>query len=515
MSRVASKFRCPMCSALVKADSNQCPICLTSFKDAPKKKKRKDVGLCSHCGAFLLGDKTKCPVCSQVQERDEDEPSPFAVSASHVHGKRVVPEEDEIPSIHLCPSCRALIKMGVQQCPICNADLSRDTVISIGSTSLDDEIAPARTRVSPSDRGRDEYFRTKAEVTKAFDPDKVVDIKDVEELRFEEEGIAITDDVAFMDRILLFTGGILGITLLFMTISFAFPQIQGARAGGYLMLTAVPIILFVTLLAFIQLSATLKSKVLILAGTITMTISHFYFAVDFLQPSKDQAVEIAIIAQFAAGLALTLIGVRRLSKKDERNFPLWTAAVITISHGIGQVIIWSSYWYAAQAFTVIGIALAYFVLNDYFTKKFIASLPTPSAISKDASPLVFEGIAMLLSGDASQALTDINNEIAFNPDNEMLWNTKGYALTRMGRYQEAVKCYDRAIAVNPAYAEAWNNKGNALTRQRRYDEALWCYDKALEIDPNYKEVWLNKRYVYMRMGRRNDAQRCERRAVDY
>ncbi len=494
-----------MCSALVDSDANQCPICLTRFKDAKSKKKKRDVGLCTQCGAFLLNERDKCPVCGHTEKK-------VIEKAEKKPDKK---EEERVPSIHLCPNCKALIKMGVEQCPICSAYLNRETIISISSTSLDDEISPTSAATSASMRGSDEFFRAKAEVTKTFEPDKAMQIKDVEDLRFEEYDFSITDDVVFMDRILTFSAMIAGIILLFITISFAFPQMSNSRIGGFLILSAIPIILFTTLLTLIKFSASIFKKILILVGIYAMVISHLYFSMNYVTLSSNPTAYIAIIVQVAAGIIITLLGIARLSKRDEKLFSLWALAFICISHGIAQAIIRSPHWYMAQGFTAVGILVAYYVIKDHFDKKFIATLPVPGAISKETAPLVFEGIAMLLSGDPSKAITDLSNEIAFDPDNEMLWNTKGYALTRIGRYQEAVKCYERAIAINPNYAEAWNNKGNALTRQRKYDEALWCYDRALEIDHDYREVWHNKRYVYMKMGRRSDALKCEKRAVEY
>ena len=73
-----------------------------------------------------------------------------------------------------------------------------------------------------------------------------------------------------------------------------------------------------------------------------------------------------------------------------------------------------------------------------------------------------------------------------------MWNNKGVALRRLGRFEEAVGCYDRALEIDPTLVEAWNGKGVALAVQGRYEEALSYYDRALELDPTFVKAWNSK-----------------------
>lgn len=69
-----------------------------------------------------------------------------------------------------------------------------------------------------------------------------------------------------------------------------------------------------------------------------------------------------------------------------------------------------------------------------------------------------------------------------------LWNNKGYAYYRMGKYNEAVDAYNNAVRIDPTYLKGWINKGNALMKAGRAGEAVDAYNKALEIDPGNSDA---------------------------
>ena len=74
----------------------------------------------------------------------------------------------------------------------------------------------------------------------------------------------------------------------------------------------------------------------------------------------------------------------------------------------------------------------------------------------------------------------------------VVWNNKGVALSRSGRFEEAVHAYDRALSLNGEYVTALNNKGVALSKIGRYNEAIGVFDRIL--DTFFQEKECTERY---------------------
>jgi tetratricopeptide (TPR) repeat protein len=65
----------------------------------------------------------------------------------------------------------------------------------------------------------------------------------------------------------------------------------------------------------------------------------------------------------------------------------------------------------------------------------------------------------------------------------MLWNNKGYALSRLGKAQDALAAYDKSVSFDRNYTTAYINQGDILSQMGRYTEAVAAYTKAIETDP--------------------------------
>ncbi|MCK4428771.1 MAG: tetratricopeptide repeat protein, partial [Candidatus Aenigmarchaeota archaeon] len=50
------------------------------------------------------------------------------------------------------------------------------------------------------------------------------------------------------------------------------------------------------------------------------------------------------------------------------------------------------------------------------------------------------------------------------------------------RYDESIECYNKALEINPDEEIVWNSKGDAYEKIGDYEEAFKCYNKALEIN---------------------------------
>jgi len=177
--------------------------------------------------------------------------------------------------------------------------------------------------------------------------------------------------------------------------------------------------------------------------------------------------------------------------------------------------------------------------------------------------IVQRGDLMQENGDPAGALREYELALREAPDDPMIWNNRGVALSSLGRYdeamgsyrkatelrpgywmawfnlgkaiqrkardisgkkgrgmggrmppekeralEEAITIYDRALALNPAHTSTMNNKAVALRELRMNEEALLVYDELLNIDPTYAHAWHNKGKLLEMMGLPDEADRC-------
>jgi len=110
-----------------------------------------------------------------------------------------------------------------------------------------------------------------------------------------------------------------------------------------------------------------------------------------------------------------------------------------------------------------------------------------------------------LAGNFSESLKIYDEILGIDPEYEIAWNNKGFALFNLGRYYEAIGCYDKALGINPDYADARNNKGFVLLTLNRSDEALKCYESAIALNPQNAVYWNGKGVALFKLGRYQEA----------
>ena len=69
-------------------------------------------------------------------------------------------------------------------------------------------------------------------------------------------------------------------------------------------------------------------------------------------------------------------------------------------------------------------------------------------------------------GEESREISELENKLAKQPGNAMLWVKKGDLLIGLNRNEEAMESFDRALAVEPGMAAAANGKDIAIGRIR-------------------------------------------------
>ena len=129
---------------------------------------------------------------------------------------------------------------------------------------------------------------------------------------------------------------------------------------------------------------------------------------------------------------------------------------------------------------------------------------TVNALPHHAQAWHLLGIIALQRNDPASALDLVDRALALDPQAPASYNSRGTALTQLGRHEAAVASYDRAIALQPDFVDAHYNRGNALHRRGRYEAALADYDRGISLRPDYPQAYSNRGLMLSNL-KRHDA----------
>ncbi|MGV8089797.1 MAG: tetratricopeptide repeat protein [Methanothrix sp.] len=74
-------------------------------------------------------------------------------------------------------------------------------------------------------------------------------------------------------------------------------------------------------------------------------------------------------------------------------------------------------------------------------------------------------------------------------------------LERQGELVESIESYDRAIQIDSEKPKIWNNRGAALGKMGRYDEALISIDRSLALRSDNAGYKHDLRCIFISLGR--------------
>lgn len=129
-----------------------------------------------------------------------------------------------------------------------------------------------------------------------------------------------------------------------------------------------------------------------------------------------------------------------------------------------------------------------------------------------------KGIILGKLGKHEDAITNFDRALKINEFSPAVLQNKGLAFTRLEMYKEAIIYFDRAIEISnnkksEALLEALLSKGYALSKIGKYDEAIECNNKTLNIFKDNWRLWINQGIAFGKLGRYKEEIRCYNKAL--
>ena len=118
------------------------------------------------------------------------------------------------------------------------------------------------------------------------------------------------------------------------------------------------------------------------------------------------------------------------------------------------------------------------------------------------------GVALSRLGYNHRAIESYRRALAANPRYATCWFNIGKALFRVGNLKEALQAFTRATELNPQNRSAWNNRGVTLRQLNRIEETIPCYERAIQLKQDYAWAWHNKGYALELLDRPREALEC-------
>ena len=125
------------------------------------------------------------------------------------------------------------------------------------------------------------------------------------------------------------------------------------------------------------------------------------------------------------------------------------------------------------------------------------------------------GVALSRLGYNHKAIDSYRRALASNSKYSICWFNLGKALFRVGDLKDALTAFQTSTDLNPNNRSAWNNRGVTLRQLNRLEESLDCYERALALKKEYAWAWHNKGYALELLDRPREALESYETALNY
>jgi tetratricopeptide (TPR) repeat protein len=113
---------------------------------------------------------------------------------------------------------------------------------------------------------------------------------------------------------------------------------------------------------------------------------------------------------------------------------------------------------------------------------------TAAPLAGDAEDLHRQGLRLINSGQAEEALPLLRRAVALNPQSPDYHHNLGVAYAHRNRLDEAIAEFREALRLKPEGTSALSNMGLALAHQGKIDEAAAAFLECLRLEPNAVEA---------------------------
>jgi tetratricopeptide (TPR) repeat protein len=155
----------------------------------------------------------------------------------------------------------------------------------------------------------------------------------------------------------------------------------------------------------------------------------------------------------------------------------------------------------------------YFRLYQYLLLFFFFISFIQPAYAESADYWIQTGKSFGDNGKWNESLDASEKAIAIEPNDEIAWNNKAWALVHLKRYQESLDAAEKALSIKPNYINAWGNQVDALIGLQRYGDALIVSEKIISFYPNNAKGWNTQANVLGNLKRWNESLDASEKAI--
>ncbi|HEV7747082.1 MAG TPA: tetratricopeptide repeat protein [Pyrinomonadaceae bacterium] len=158
----------------------------------------------------------------------------------------------------------------------------------------------------------------------------------------------------------------------------------------------------------------------------------------------------------------------------------------------------------AEKFASVGVAR----VDDSRTVE-----PKKLAVANSAKEHLENGRSYLLSGQFSEAITELSTATSLDPKLTEAYNLLGVAYDKKGLADRAKESYEKAVKFEPEDAQALNNLGFSLYQNGNYRAAVDRLKRAVKLAPTDDRILNNLGLALCRLGKFDEAYKHFARAA--
>ena len=130
------------------------------------------------------------------------------------------------------------------------------------------------------------------------------------------------------------------------------------------------------------------------------------------------------------------------------------------------------------------LGLIYYNQSDYKNAVKYFNMAVEAGLVKNNDFMENLAFAQLYTGDADNAMKNLNTILEKKPNNTQLMNDIAFAMYSTKRYEGAIEYYQKLLTVNPKDASSLFMAGMTFQKMGQKEKGQKICDKAIEMDPS-------------------------------